>query len=161
MNFETLKLETLKQLTLPTFDYKITEIEGKNYIFDIIRKKNLILTPEEWVRQHFIHLLINQYLYPKSLFKIEGGLKYNRLQKRSDIVIYDRIGSPFLLVECKSADETINQSVVEQASRYNQTIRAKYLAVTNGIKTFCFEIDFEKNITIQLQNLPFIEKMSK
>jgi hypothetical protein len=144
-------------MNLPSFDYKIKEIEGQNYIFDIIRRKYLVLTPEEWVRQHFIHLLINQYNYPKSLFRVEGGLKYNQLQKRSDIIIYDKSGNPFLLVECKAAEVAINQSVVEQASRYNQTIRAKYLAVTNGIKTFCFEVDFEKNSFRQLIDLPIFD----
>lgn len=148
MNFEQ------RTLNLPPFNYKIKEIEGKTYIFDIIRRKYLVLTPEEWVRQHLIHLLINQYNYPKSLFRVEGGLKYNQLQKRTDIIIYDNSGNPFLLVECKSADVTINQSVVEQASRYNQTIRAKYVAVTNGLKTFCFEINFENGAIHQLKDLP-------
>jgi hypothetical protein len=149
----------LSTLNLPPFDYKIKEIEGKNYIFDIIRRKYLILTPEEWVRQHFIHVLISQYSYPKSLFRIEGGLKYNQLQKRSDIIVYDKMGNPFLLVECKAADVTLNQAVVEQASRYNQTIRAKYLAITNGLKTFCFEVDFETTQIRQLKDLPFLEDL--
>lgn len=148
-----MKLETLR---LPTFDYKITEIKGKNCIFDVIRKKYLILTPEEWVRQHFIHLLINQFNYPKSLFRIEGGLRYNQLQKRSDILVYNAYGNPYLLVECKAAEVAINQAVIEQATRYNLTIKAQFVVVTNGINTFCFEADWNKNTYRQIQAIPQI-----
>lgn len=148
-----MKLETLR---LPTFDYKITEIKGKNCIFDVIRKKFLILTPEEWVRQHFIHLLINRFNYPKSLFRIEGGLRYNQLQKRSDILVYNTAGNPYLLVECKAAEVTINQAVIEQATRYNLTIKAQFVVITNGISTFCFEADWNKNSYRQIQSIPQI-----
>ncbi|MCU0323774.1 MAG: type I restriction enzyme HsdR N-terminal domain-containing protein [Spirosomaceae bacterium] len=148
-----MKLETLR---LPTFDYKIKEIKGKNCIFDVIRKKFLILTPEEWVRQHFIHLLINQFNYPKSLFRIEGGLRYNQLQKRSDILVYNAEGNPFLLVECKAAEVAINQAVIEQVTRYNLTIKAQFIVITNGINTFCFEADWAKNSYRQVQSIPLI-----
>ena len=82
------------QLNLPTFDYKLKKADGKVWIFDVIRKKYIVLTPEEWVRQHFIHYLINDFKYPRSLVKIEGGLTYNQLQKRSDITVFDREGKP-------------------------------------------------------------------
>ncbi|MDZ7934954.1 MAG: type I restriction enzyme HsdR N-terminal domain-containing protein [Emticicia sp.] len=141
-------------LNLPNYDYKIKEMDGKTYIFDAIRKKYLVLTPEEWVRQHFINLLITHYGYSKSLLRLEGGLSYNKLQKRTDIVVYNNEGSPFLLVECKAADVPINQVVVEQASRYNLTMRCPFLVVTNGINTFCFKIDFENGQFEQLQDLP-------
>ncbi|HVD99381.1 MAG TPA: type I restriction enzyme HsdR N-terminal domain-containing protein [Cytophagaceae bacterium] len=101
------------------------------------------MTPEEWVRQHFIHLLLNHYNYPKALIKIEGGLRYNKLLKRSDILVFDREGNPFLLVECKSADQKINQSSFDQAAVYNMTKKARYLAVTNGLNTYCCSIDHE------------------
>lgn len=141
-------------LNLPSYDYKTKEIEGKNYIFDPIRKKYLLLTPEEWVRQHFIHLLIKHYGYSKSLIRLEGGLSYNRLQKRSDIVVFDQEGKPFLLVECKAPEVKINQSVIEQASRYNLTLRCPFVVITNGLSTFCFEIDFENGTFLQMKDLP-------
>jgi hypothetical protein len=144
----------MQNLNLPTFDYKTKKIEGKPYIFDAIRKKYLLLTPEEWVRQHFINLLITQYAYSKNLIKLEGGLSYNRLQKRSDIVVFDNEGKPFLLVECKAPEVPISQAVVEQASRYNLTLKCPYMAITNGLRTFCFEIDFENNKFQQMNDLP-------
>ena len=146
------------QLNLPSYDYKTKEIEGKTYIFDPIRKKYLVLTPEEWVRQHFIHLLIKHYGYSKSLIRLEGGLVYNRLQKRSDIVVFDQEGKPFLLVECKPTEIKINQAVIAQASRYNLTLRCPFVAVTNGLSTFCFEIDFETEKINQMKDLPAIER---
>lgn len=106
-------------------------------IFDIIRKKYIVLTPEEWVRQHFIHFLVFSLNYPKSLFKVESGLNYNKMQKRSDILVYDREMNPFMLVECKSFNVSINQKGFNQIGVYNSTIKAKYLILTNGIKHFC------------------------
>jgi len=142
------------QLNLPPFEYKIKEIEGKICIFDVIRRKYLVLTPEEWVRQHFVHLLVNQYQYSKNLIRLEGGLKYNQLHKRSDIVIFDEAGQPSLLIECKAPEVSISQAVIEQASRYNLTLRCRYLAITNGLKTFCFEMDYTTKGFKQLQDLP-------
>ncbi len=133
----------MKKLNLPPFDYNIREIDGKRSIFDILRKKFVVLTPEEWVRQHFVHLLINHYHYPKSLMRIESGLKYNQLNKRSDILIYDREGNPFLIVECKSVDVEISPKTFTQASVYNLSIKARYVAVTNGLNTFCCLINHE------------------
>ncbi|CAH0994534.1 hypothetical protein EMA8858_00644 [Emticicia aquatica] len=141
-------------LNLPSYTYKTKEIEGKTYIFDIIRKKYLVLTPEEWVRQHFINLLITHYGFSKNLLRLEGGLAYNRLQKRTDIVVFDKDGSPFLLVECKAFDVPINQAVVEQASRYNLTMKCPFVVVTNGINTFCFKINFDNGTFIQIKDLP-------
>ncbi len=144
----------MHQLNLPSYIYKMKETDGKTYIFDAIRKKYLVLTPEEWVRQHFINLLLNHYGYSKSLLRLEGGLSYNKLQKRTDIVVFDNDGKPFLLVECKAADVPINRAVIEQASRYNLTMQCPFLVVTNGISTFCFKINFETGKYEQLKDLP-------
>lgn len=144
----------MHQLNLPSYVYKIKETDGKTYIFDAIRKKYLVLTPEEWVRQHFINLLLNHYGYSKSLLRLEGGLSYNKLLKRTDIVVFDNEAKPFLLVECKAADVPINRAVIEQASRYNLTMRCPFLVVTNGISTFCFKINFETGKYEQLKDLP-------
>ncbi|MFN3404116.1 MAG: type I restriction enzyme HsdR N-terminal domain-containing protein [Cytophagaceae bacterium] len=142
------------RLNLPSFDYKIKESEGKHYIFDVIRKKYIFITPEEWVRQHFIHLLLSQYGYSRSLIRIEGGHIYNELNKRSDILVYDRNGLPHLLVECKSADIEIDKKTILQASIYNQKYKAPYLAVTNGINHFCWKIDHDTHSFTQLKDLP-------
>jgi hypothetical protein len=139
---------------LDSYKPKIKEIEDKKYIFDIIRKKYLIVTPEEWVRQHFVNLLINHYSCPRSLIRMEAGLTYNQLSKRSDILVYKNDGTPFLLVECKSEDTRIDKLVLAQASRYNLTIKAPYLCITNGHKTFCFGIDWANGETRQMNDLP-------
>lgn len=133
---------------------KIKEIDGKAYIFDIIRKKYIYLTPEEIVRQNFLDYLISEKKYSKNLIKLESQIKYNTLEKRSDILVYDISGQPFLLVECKADSVAINQKTIEQASRYNLQMKAPYLCVTNGFKTFCFEVNFEKNTFVQLSNIP-------
>jgi hypothetical protein len=129
----------MESLNLPTFEYKVKDVNGKPFIFDIIRRKFVSLTPEEWVRQHFIHLLINHYGYPKSLFAIETGLRYNTLAKRTDIMVLDDSGSPFLLVECKAPFIKVGEATLAQISRYNFTLQPTYLAVTNGLSHYCFQ----------------------
>src|SRR5690606_11621802 len=104
----------MNKLNLPEFEIKIKNISGKNHVFDELRKKFVCLTPEEWVRQHFVHLLVKFYKYPKSLIKLEGGLTYNSLKKRTDIVVYDRQGNTFLIVECKAATIPVTQSNFKQ-----------------------------------------------
>jgi len=126
-------------LNLPSISPTLKKEEGKVWIFDIIRKKYIILTPEEWVRQHFVHYLINDLKYPKSLFRIEGSLTYNKLQKRSDILIRDREGKPWLLVECKSPAIKLTQKAFNQIAVYNMTVGAKFIAVTNGMIHYCCE----------------------
>ena len=129
----------MNRLNLPAFEYKIKKEAGKIWILDSIRRKYVVLTPEEWVRQHFIHYLINDFKYPKSLFRVESGLKYNNMSKRSDIVIHNRQGNAWMLVECKSPDIKLTQKAFNQVAVYNMTIGAKYLAVTNGMAHYCCE----------------------
>jgi len=132
---------SMDALNLPRFDIQVKEMEKGIAIFDVIRKKYVQLTPEEWVRQHFIHYLINQLHYPKSLMKVESGLKYNKLLKRSDILVYNRSGHPFLLVECKASGIKLDDSVIYQGATYNKSIRATYMAVTNGMHYLCAKTD--------------------
>ena len=103
----------------------------------MIRKKYVVLTPEEWVRQHFVHYLINDLKYPRSLFRLEGALTYNSLQKRSDILIRNREGKPWMLIECKSPAIKLTQKAFNQIAVYNMTIGAAFLAVTNGMVHYC------------------------
>ncbi len=126
---------------------KYKEIDGKVAIFDYLRKKYVILTPEEEVRQGIVDYLIFEKNYPRTLIKLETGLNYNSLNMRSDILVYDNQANPFLLVECKAKDVKIDQKVIEQATRYNLTLNARYVCITNGVSTFCFE----KNETSYLQ----------
>ncbi len=142
------------KLNLPAFDYNVKEAEGKVWIFDSIRKKFVMLTPEEWVRQHFLNYLIEKMRYPKSLIKIESGLVYNRLQRRSDIIVYDRQGNPWMLIECKSPSQTLNDLTIRQVSVYNTVLQAKYISVTNGITHLCYEINQQENQTQFLNSFP-------
>jgi len=146
----------MEKLNLPAFEYTVKESEGKIWIYDVLRKKYLVLTPEEWVRQHFLYYLLNHVQYPKSLIKVEGGLKFNRLQKRTDIVVFDRNGNPWMIVECKAPDLPINESTLRQASVYNATLKAKYLVMTNGMKTFCCRTESESG-AVMLKDLPPFE----
>jgi hypothetical protein len=147
----------MEKLNLPAFEYDVKQSDGKVWIYDVLRKKYLVLTPEEWVRQHFLHYLVNHIQYPKALIKVEGGLKFNRLQKRSDILVFDRNGNPWMIVECKSPTEPINESTLRQASVYNATLKAKYLVLTNGMKTFCCQIESEDGGAVMLMDLPSFE----
>ncbi len=119
-------------------------MDGKSCIFDVIRKKYIVLTPEEWVRQHLIHYLINQMNYPRSLIAVEDGLKVHSMQKRSDLVVYSRQGEIFMVVECKSANIKITQKSMDQLSIYNQRYRARFLALTNGLELLVCEMDYQK-----------------
>ncbi len=148
----------MEKLNLPAFEYNVKESDGKVWIYDVLRKKYLVLTQEEWVRQHFLHYLLSHVQYPKSLIKVEGGLKFNQLQKRSDIVVFDRTGNPWMIVECKAPDQIINESTLRQASVYNATLKAKYLVLTNGMKTFCCQIESEDGSAVMLNDLPSFEQ---
>ncbi|MGM9512031.1 type I restriction enzyme HsdR N-terminal domain-containing protein [Larkinella sp. GY13] len=147
----------MESLNLPVFDYNTKQIEGKPYIFDVLRKKYVLITPEEWVRQHVVHLLLNQYGYPKSLIRTEGGLKLNQLRKRTDILVFDRLGKPFLLVECKAPQVTVTQQVFDQIGRYNHIHQAPYIVVTNGLTHFCCCVDYQLQTVDFLDDLPRFE----
>ena len=129
----------MQSLNLPEFEPKIIKESGKYRIFDLIRKKYVVLTPEEWVRQHFINYMLKALNYPKSLIKVESGLKLNALQKRSDILIHDREGKAWMLVECKAPEIALDQKAFNQATIYNMTIRARFIVVTNGMLHYCFK----------------------
>ncbi len=147
-------MELLQPLNLPAYPFKIAEQENKLYLFDPIRKKNIIITPEEWVRQHFIQYLINQKKYPKTLIKLEGGHKLNGMAKRTDIVVFNTAGEKILLVECKAPSVNIDQKVFDQIAHYNLIQKVPLLAVTNGIQHVYCNIDFEKRDYKFIEDLP-------
>ena len=142
------------KLNLPTFKFELKHDKGRILIFDFLRKRHVVLTPEEWVRQHFIHYLINQLHYPKALIKVEGGLIFNTLQKRSDIVVFSREGNPWMMIECKAPDLKLSKRTIRQASIYNHSLKAKYVVITNGMSHICCEIDWINSNTVVLDSMP-------
>ena len=112
-------------------------------IFDAIRKKFIILTPEEWVRQHVVQFLMTEKNYPKSLINVEKVLQVNGLRKRYDIVVFNSEGAIQVLVECKAPEITISQSTFDQIAQYNMTLNSNYLMVTNGLNHYFCQMDFE------------------
>ena len=147
-------MDLLVPLHLPPYPFKITDQNGQLTLFDIIRKKNIVITPEEWVRQHFVQYLINQKNYPKTLIKLEGGHKLHGMAKRSDIVVYNSTGEKILLVECKAPSVTIDQKTFDQVARYNMVHKVKLLAVTNGLQHYYCRIDFENRDYQFIEELP-------
>lgn len=141
-------------LNLPSYPLRIKQENTGTYIFDEIRKKFLLLTPEEWVRQNLVQFLIRDKKYPRSLIKLEGGLKLNSLQKRSDILLFNNLGEKILLVECKAPIVRITQDTFDQIARYNFIHRVQWLLVSNGLQHFCCEIDFEKETYRFVEELP-------
>lgn len=136
-----LYLYRMVKLNLPSFDCNIRKNRGKAEIFDVVRKKYVFLTPEEWVRQHMIHFLHVHLRYPLSLMQVERGLKYNSRQKRADILVYGSTGRPAVLVECKSyKDGELREHVLQQAAAYNKELGADYIIITNGWGFYCWRI---------------------
>ena len=127
------------QIAYPYFQFKIKEQEGKEFIFDEIRKRWIRLTPEEWVRQNFIQYLLQIKKYPAPVIAVEKEIKLGELKKRCDIVVY-KSHLPWMIVECKESTVTMNDHVLQQALRYNITLSVQILVVTNGSSTFAFNI---------------------
>ncbi len=140
-------------LNLPNYPFKITEKNGVYFIFDEIRKKHLVLTPEEWVRQHFICYL-KEKEFPSSLLQIEGGLSLNQTKKRSDILVYTNLGEKIMVIECKAPSVPITQATFDQAARYNSVYKAKWLAVTNGLNHYFAKIDHVNGKFVFVEELP-------
>lgn len=141
-------------LNLPTFAAKVKEKDGKHIIFDPVRRKFVALTPEEWVRQHFVNYLITDKGYPKELLANEVPLKLNGTSKRCDTVAYNRFLTPLMIVEYKAPHIEITSSVFDQIVRYNMVLHVRYLAVSNGINHFCCKIDYENLTYSFLEGIP-------
>ncbi|MEP2023167.1 MAG: type I restriction enzyme HsdR N-terminal domain-containing protein [Reichenbachiella sp.] len=144
----------MEELNLPRFQFKVKETERGREIWDEFRKKYVVLTPEEWVRQHFLKFLNDYLKYPKSLLKTEFEIKYNKLKKRPDIVAYDRQGQPLLVVECKAPAVKISNDTFQQAAIYNQTLKARYIVITNGMDHFCSEQNLETGTFQLIEKIP-------
>ena len=144
-------------MNLPKYDFKLTKNGEQVLIWDQIRMKNIVLTPEEWVRQNFMRYLTSEFGFPQSLMQVEGALKYNTMQMRSDILCYNQAGKPILLVECKRPTVSINQKTFDQIARYNMSLKVPFLAVTNGLEHFYCKIDFDNKEFHFLPTLPQYE----
>ncbi|MGV7107188.1 type I restriction enzyme HsdR N-terminal domain-containing protein [Flavobacterium sp. U410] len=147
----------MQKLNFPTYSFRFKNNENKTYIFDVIRKKFLVLTPEEWVRQHVLQFFLQHKNYPLSFINVEKLVKVNGTQKRYDIVVYRNDGSIFLLVECKAPEVAITQHTFDQIARYNLTLNASYLMVTNGLNHYFCQMDFQEEKYHFLTDLPTFE----
>lgn len=144
----------MPSLNLPYYAAKISEKDGKRSIYDVVRQKFVALTPEEWVRQHFVNYLITEKSYPKDLIANEVSLNLNGTSKRCDTVVYNRFLTPLMVIEYKAPHIEIKQAVFDQIVRYNIIMRVKYLVVSNGINHYCCRIDYGKSTYTFINGIP-------
>ena len=148
------KLEVLQPLNFPKFSFRFKNSENKVSIFDAVRKKFIILQPEEWVRQHCVQYLVTEKKYPLSLINVEKEMTINNMRKRYDIVVFNTQGEVHLIVECKAPQIEIDQSTFDQIARYNMALKANYLMVTNGLEHYYCQMDFEAESYVFLKEIP-------
>lgn len=151
----------MQQLEFRQYHFQTKNTENKWRIFDIIRKKYVVLTPEEWVRQHVIHFLVYDKGYPKTLMAVERLIKVNDLEKRFDIAVFNTDGSIHILVECKSYKVKITQGVFDQIARYNLTLKSSILMLTNGLTHYYCSVNNDKQQYDFLDQLPIYTKVVK
>jgi hypothetical protein len=144
----------MQKLHFPTYSFRFKSSENKTMVFDEIRKKFVVLTPEEWVRLHAVQFLLNEKKYPKSLINVEKQLKLNETVKRYDIVVFNKDGSIFLIVECKAPAVEISQLTFDQIARYNLALESEFLMVTNGLEHYFCQMDFKNKRYIFLEEIP-------
>ena len=128
-------------ITYPEPEFRIKKENGKEFIFDSLRKKWIMLTPEEWVRQNFVQYLLQVKNYPASLIAIEKEIKLGELKKRFDILVYDSNHQPWMMIECKAGTVKLDEKVLDQALRYNISVPVEYIVITNGEMTFAWKRD--------------------
>jgi type I site-specific restriction-modification system R (restriction) subunit len=144
----------MEKLNLPEYAFRTKTEDGKKLIFDSIRKKFVVLTPEEWVRQNFIQYLIREKKYPESLMAVEKQIMVNGKQRRFDLLIYLRNGQPLLIAEFKAPGVKISQDAFDQVVRYNMTVRVERVIVSNGLQHFACEVDYPNNSYSYLHGIP-------
>ena len=147
----------MQKLNLPSYSFQLKNSENQRYIFDNIRKKFVVLTPEEWVRLNFVTYLMTEKKYPASLIAIEKQLIINQRKKRTDILIFNTTGTPHIIVECKAPSVKITQETFNQIARYNLKLNATYLIVTNGLAHFYCKMDKENETYVFLKDIPSYE----
>ena len=147
----------MQTLNFSNFDFRCKQKDNIVYVFDEIRKKFVVLTPEEWVRQHVVHFLIYEKKYPKNYLNVEKQINVNGTIKRYDIVVFDSSGNYDILVECKAPHIQINQNTFDQIARYNFALKANILMVTNGLNHYFCSINSIQNGYLFLQDLPLFK----
>ena len=140
------------KIEYPPYQPKIKEEKGKEFIFDEIRKRWVLLTPEEWVRQNFLQYLTQTKKYPASLIAIEKEIKMGELKKRFDILVYDTQTKPWMIVECKEMNVALDKTVLDQVLRYNISLNVPYLVLTNGI--YCMAFNLKEKKVVEIDSLP-------
>lgn len=140
------------KIEYPAYNHKIKQEEGRDFIFDSFRKKWVVLTPEEWVRQNFLAFLVQVKNYAPSLIAVEKEIVLGELKKRFDIVVFDKQAAPFMLIECKEMGVELTQQVLDQALRYNITMQVPYVVITNG--TSCMAFNCTSNQFSELKEFP-------
>jgi hypothetical protein len=150
----------MQELNLPFTELKIKKQDGKDYVFDRLRKQYVRLTPEEWVRQHFISFLIEHKHFPQSRLANEVGISLGNVKKRCDTVLYDSYLQPLLIVEYKAPTVTISQETFDQIARYNMRLNVPWLMISNGVQHFCCRIDSSKGETVFLKEIPDYAEIS-
>ena len=151
----------MQALNLPEQSIKTrVNVHGKTEVLDVIRKKFIVLQPEEWVRQQFIGYLIQHKNYPASLISIEKGLKINSLQKRFDAVVFNRNGTPLVLIEFKAPSIKLSEKTFSQIAAYNLKMRVKYLIISNGLTHYCCKMDYENGDFQFLKDIPDYEALN-
>ncbi len=149
----------METLNLPAYPFRTRERGGKQEIFDPIRRKYVRLTPEEWVRQHFVQYLIREHDVPRGLVAVEHAFTDRQMPRRADVVVHDRRGAPLLIAECKAPGVAIGQDTFDQVARYNRVLRVPYLVVTNGLEHYACRIDFEGASYRFLDELPLYDDL--
>lgn len=144
----------MQKLNLPEYSFRIKNENGKDSIFDELRKKFVRLTPEEWVRQNFIRFLTDEKKFPAPLMAIEAGVNINNNLLRADLVVFGKSGQPLIAVEFKAPSIKISQETFNQIVRYNMNLKVEYLIVSNGLSHFCCKIDYPANSYEFLQEIP-------
>lgn len=149
------------RLNLPSFQVKVAGNRDKPIIFDILRRKYVALTPEEWVRQHFVHFLIEKKNYPQPLLANEINLQIGDKKLRADSVLYDRNLNPRMIIEYKAPSIRLTQKVFDQIAAYNLLLKVDYLIVSNGIESYCCKMDYENNRSVFLEDIPDYVEIQK
>ena len=148
------------ELNLPIFEAKIKKVAGDIFIFDLIRKKYILLSPEEWVRQNFLNYLIQHKNYPGSLMENEAIIKLNNMTRRCDTVVYNNNLKPLAIVEYKRPEVEIDQKVFDQIVRYNIVLRVDFLIVSNGLSHYCCKMNYENQSYSFLESIPEYSELS-
>ena len=144
----------MQQLAFPPYEFRFKSTKNKPGVFDVIRKKFVVLTPEEWVRQHCVHFLNENLNYPLSLINVEKQLEVSGLKKRYDVVVFNSDGSIKILVECKAPSVAITQDTFDQIARYNLSLNAELLMDTNGLSHYYCQLDYQQGQYNFLPELP-------